>query len=194
VLRPHGSIIWTKDSIGSELQTFYGRKQNLATIIANEREGRIYAIMTSLFYTAGHDRMSSDQKNKNAMEISIDHMNISPPTWKKNVEQFHNQWRLMKEYLSKIRRIIFVGYSMPRSDLYFRHFLALALAENNNAPRVYVWNPSITRLGPVHDSYLDLFAPLAREGRLFGLDGYFGDPALYDLNRVFHLAKRLDFT
>lgn len=100
----------------------------------------------------------------------------------------------MRKYLASARRIIFIGYSMPKSDLYFRHFLALALAlaENSYAPKVYVWNPGISKLGPVRESYLDIFAPLAREGRLYGIDGYFGDPALYDLNRVFHLARKIE--
>lgn len=119
-------------------------------------------------------------------------MRIAPPTWKKDPQQFLGQWKAMRKFLANVRRIIFIGYSMPKSDLYFRHFLALALSENNYAPKVYVWNPGISKLGPVRESYTDLFAPLAREGRLYGIDGYFGDPALYDLNRVFHIAKRID--
>ena len=98
----------------------------------------------------------------------------------------------MNHGLQKARQIVFVGYSLPRSDLYFRHFLALALRENNYLPRVYVWNPSIlNRASDEYLSYVDLFEPLAREGRLFGITGGFGDPALFDLTRAMREASPL---
>lgn len=185
VLRPHGGINWSKeDSTDGILTNYYTDNHECSIKRYSLKNAIVNAILLRPLFSL--DKMEGDSR------LLINTMNISPPTWKKNVENFLDQWILMRAYFEKVRRIIFIGYSMPRTDLYFRHFLALALAKNNNAPRVYVWNPEILQLGPVHDSYLDLFAPLAREGRLFGLDGYFGDPALYDLNRVFHLAKRLE--
>lgn len=120
-------------------------------------------------------------------------MAIVPPTWRKQSTKpaYQDQWRFISEGLRNVRRIVFIGYSLPRSDLYFRHFLALALAENDYSPKIYVWNPGIKTNPEVRDSYLDLFAPLAREGRVFAIDGYFGNPALFDLERALRTAEPL---
>ncbi len=122
------------------------------------------------------------------------YMAIVPPTWRKQSTKpaYQDQWSWIKEGLEGIRRLVFIGYSLPRSDLYFRHFLALALANNDYSPQVYVWNPGIFDKAEVRDSYLDLFAPLAREGRVYGIDGYFGNPALFDLDRACKAARRLE--
>ncbi|MEO5338805.1 MAG: hypothetical protein H7841_18275 [Magnetospirillum sp. WYHS-4] len=197
VLRPHGAINW------AELNN---TQSDQSAIIIKKLSDMGFEIGTNFFIPSTNDSGSNPyiltgmidghhifrRQNSEKVNYRGSHMNIAPPTWKKDPEQFLGQWQAMRQYLATVRRIVFIGYSMPKSDLYFRHFLALALSENNYAPKVYIWNPGISKLGPVRESYTDLFAPLAREGRLYGIDGYFGDPALYDLNRVFHIAKRID--
>jgi hypothetical protein len=121
-------------------------------------------------------------------------MAVVPPTWRKQATRgaYRRQWAQIKQGLAFVRRIVFVGYSLPKSDLYFRHFLALALAENQFNPKVYVWNPSIgNEASDTYQSYCDLFQPLARQDRLFGIAGSFGDPAFFDLDRTLQLAKPL---
>lgn len=120
---------------------------------------------------------------------SGDAMAIEPPTWKKDVTHFLRQWQLMREYLKSVRRIAFIGYSLPRSDLYMRHFLALALAEADYVPQVTVWNPAMRPGTETWDNYCEAFAPLRRQGRLYALPRRFGDPALFDLERALHLAE-----
>jgi len=121
------------------------------------------------------------------------HMAIVPPTWRKQSTKhaYQDQWTWIKDGLHTVRRIVFIGYSMPRSDLYFRHFLALALAANDYSPKVYVWNPGIFDEPKLRDNYLELFAPLAKERRVFGIDGYFGNPALFDLERALRAGRPL---
>ncbi len=121
-------------------------------------------------------------------------MEIIPPTWRKDIstDVIRMQWKEIECGLRNCRRLVFVGYSMPITDVYFRHFLALAMASNDKMPNVYVWNPSVFKPGPARTSYLDTFAPLAAEGRLFGIRGRFGEPALLDLNRAIQSAERLD--
>ena len=122
---------------------------------------------------------------------SGDAMAIEPPTWKKDVTHFLCQWQLMHKYLKSVRRIVFIGYSLPRSDLYMRHFLALALAEADYVPQVTVWNPSMKAGKDIWDNYCEAFAPLRRQGRLYALPQRFGDPALFDLERALHLADQV---
>lgn len=119
-------------------------------------------------------------------------MAIMPPTWKKDINSFLGQWQLLRFYLKTVRRIVFIGYSLPRSDLYMRHFLGLALADADYVPKVYVWNPSMKRGEDTWKNYCETFEPLKREGRLYAIDKPFGDPALFDLERAMHLAKRVE--
>jgi hypothetical protein len=121
-------------------------------------------------------------------------MKIIPPTWRKEISDkaFTIQWKEIEHGLRHCRRLVFVGYSMPITDVYFRHFLALAMASNNRMPNVYVWNPSVFKPSPARTSYLETFAPLAAEGRLFGIRDRFGEPAVLDLNRAVQSAERLD--
>lgn len=123
---------------------------------------------------------------------SGDYMAIMPPTWKKDVNSFLGQWRLLRFYLKTVRRIVFIGYSLPRSDLYMRHFLSLALADADYVPKVYVWNPSMKRGKDTWRNYCETFEPLKRAGRLYAIDKPFGDPALFDLERAMYLAKRVE--
>ena len=41
------------------------------------------------------------------------------------------------------------------------------------------------------ESYLDVFAPIPYEGRLYAIDGYFGARALFDLHRICEIADPL---
>ncbi|MCI5046982.1 MAG: hypothetical protein MRY59_05735 [Aquisalinus sp.] len=215
VLRPHGAINWLdikkeelefeEDGAYQAVSEWLGKNEDgiYNDVSVSDRTVRFRRQNSQDSFHIWHSLINQDvtfkkartdpDKWKHLQELAQGaYMSITPPTWRKNIEQYRYQWTLLRVYLRRARRILFVGYSMPKSDLYFRHFLALALAENNLAPKVYVWNPGIGMLGPERESYTDLFAPLAREGRLYGLDGYFGDPALYDLDRVFHLSRRID--
>ncbi|MEW6218925.1 MAG: hypothetical protein AB1634_05235 [Thermodesulfobacteriota bacterium] len=191
VTRPHGGIHWR-----------YGRKRRArrrgfnaapnedlkAAFCAKklpfrDKDGIFLWAEGRLFFSANGTR-SPDL---------LPYMAIVPPTWKKFLDDspLAYQWAVIKHDLQEIRRLVFIGYSLPRTDVYFRHFIALALAEAKYIPKVYVWNPAASRRGPVRESYLDLFEPLSREGRLFYLDAYFGNPALYDLDRALERAKPL---
>jgi len=170
VLRPHGGISWVKPVKNGKLSTFQVSKKG------DKWESEVLPDIIV------------PQPNLKIPKKYIEQIRIVPPTWKKDVSVFKRQWTILRKHLKDIRRIVFIGYSLPKSDLYFRHFMALALSRNDFAPKVYVCNPGI-EAEEVRENYLDLFHPLAREGRLYGLAGYFGDPALFDLNRVFHLAK-----
>lgn len=132
-----------------------------------------------------------DHKESPSWKQYGEDMGIVPPTWRKQATKpaYQAQWSHISQGLQSVRRIIFIGYSLPKTDLYFRHFLALSLADNPHLPKVYVLNPGIQELGGVKENYLDLFEPLAREGRLLGVQGRFGDPALFDLHRALAIAK-----
>ena len=68
---------------------------------------------------------------------------LVPPTWNKRFETAYikNVWYHAFEELKSANTIIFIGYSLPKTDLYFRHFLTLALKDNMKLRKIIVINP-----------------------------------------------------
>jgi hypothetical protein len=187
--RPHGGISWINNEKPSQSRR--------SPVLPEEIERQCYRmygslpqkdvwIDTPLVYSRPTDTLAGKRHG--------DLMEIVPPTWRKQATKpvYEAQWGRINQGLESVRRIVFIGYSLPKTDLYFRHFLALSLADNPHLPKVYVLNPGIKQRGGVRDNYLDLFAPLAGEGRLYGIDGRFGDPAFFDLHRALNLAERIN--
>ncbi len=194
--RPHGGINWInneppKSGLGPDAKKpekppplCADRLDELCfKLYPDKPDDHVWIDMRAVHHIQSHETHSGCQRGK--------FMEIVPPTWRKQATKpvYEVQWGYISQGLQSIRRIIFIGYSLPKTDLYFRHFLALSLADNPHLPKVYVLNPGIQELGGVQDNYLDLFAPLAREGRLYGIQGRFGDPALFDLHRAIAIAK-----
>ncbi len=177
--RPHGGVNWINDeeSILSNQKII---QEKCYKLYSADPESLVYIDTKPVCKDSGTEYEWSNGK----------FMDIVPPTWRKQATKpvYQAQWGNIAQGMKNIRRIIFIGYSLPKTDLYFRHFLALSLANNPHLPKVYVLNPDIDKPGIVRDNYLDLFAPLAREGRLYGIKGRFGDPALFDLHRALRLA------
>ncbi len=200
--RPHGGINWI--NCGKESFLCFSKEEeinNTALVekLMNEDEGKLDELCYRLYPAEWNKEIWIDthsvcnKKPPNAAFRSGEYMEIVPPTWRKQATKpaYEAQWGYINQGLQHVRRIIFIGYSLPKTDLYFRHFLALSLADNPHLPKVYVVNPEINKAGGVRENFLDLFEPLAREGRLYGVAGRFGDPALFDLHRIFKIAKRI---
>lgn len=184
IIRPHGGIAWIScGDIKRDVFKAIGSTDRLSFL----GDGFVF----NKDFLESPDKSELDGKvDKYSDPIQI---GIIPPTWRKHLtsDAFKNQWRILTKSIANVRRIIFIGYSLPKTDVYLRHYFSLALINNNFVPKVYVWNPDIFKPSSVNESYTELFAPLAREGRLFGIDKYFGDPGLLDLNRAIREAKPL---
>ena len=67
---------------------------------------------------------------------------VVPPTWNKtNNQLLGNVWRHAARELSEARYIVFIGYSFPETDMYFRYLLALGLAGDTRIRRIVIVNP-----------------------------------------------------
>lgn len=183
LLRPHGGLYFQNKTDNDE-----GWEDRMV----RDESPSLYVYERALIEWTERPRKDEyGNGNGNSHRIG-DHMEIMPPTWKKNVTQFREQWQQLLSYLKMVRRIVFIGFSLPRSDLYMRHFLGLALANADYVPKVYVWNPGMKPGEDTWKNYCDTFEPLRREGRLYAIDKPFGDPALFDLERAMYLAKRVE--
>lgn len=189
IARPHGGINWIDCQATSYSDPCFSknRKAQDCERIPDHDDNKIWLDTRAI--SSG----TNDDPKPFSQETAGKHMAIVPPTWRKQatLPAYEHQWSVIRDALCGVRRLVFIGYSLPKTDLYFRHFLALALAQNNHLPKVYVVNPGINSQTTVRENYLDLFAPLAREGRLYGIAGRFGEPALFDLHRAFYIAERI---
>jgi len=103
---------------------------------------------------------------------------VVPPTWKKGdlAPMFAEIWRGARDALAKATRICIIGYSMPRTDPFFHHLMASALAENDGLYSLDVvdLNTSHSSPGPIVERYQDVFEPLDGYRRLNFHTGGFG--------------------
>lgn len=69
---------------------------------------------------------------------------IIPPTWYKTnyLDVFTKVWLLSIEEISKATHLFIIGYSFPKTDVFFEQLLTLGLHDNKNLKRVVVINPS----------------------------------------------------
>jgi hypothetical protein len=71
---------------------------------------------------------------------------IVPPTWNKTQyhEQISNVWSNAARELVNAWTIFIIGYSMPKSDEFFRHLFPLSLIGNYHIANIYVISPTET--------------------------------------------------
>ena len=78
-----------------------------------------------------------------------------PPTWyKSNSNDIITEiWSKAIQEISKATHLMIIGYSMPRTDVFFDQLLTLGLRDNMNLQRVVVINPDPR----INDTINDVF-------------------------------------
>src|SRR5262249_32290290 len=87
---------------------------------------------------------------------------IVPPTWSKtgHYEQIAVVWQRAAKHLSEARNIIVVGYSLPRTDEFFRYLYALGTVSQTRLQQFIVVNNDRTE--KVKRRFRNLLGPLAQ--------------------------------
>lgn len=81
---------------------------------------------------------------------------IIPPIWTKSSSDVTNTlWSNALELISSATRIIIIGFSLPKTDLFFRYLLASGLQENISLQHIYIVNPNYSE---IENDVNDLFA------------------------------------
>ncbi len=83
------------------------------------------------------------------------HPLLIPPTWNKILDSnyMRNVWASAFEELKAATELVIIGYSLPHTDVYFRHLLALSLKDNISLRKILVVDPSQS----THDKFKQLF-------------------------------------
>lgn len=71
---------------------------------------------------------------------------ILPPVYNKtNTTKGKGIWKVALERLRNAKNIVFVGYSLPQTDIYMQYFLKSSLGPNINLNKLFVFDPVIGR-------------------------------------------------
>ena len=105
---------------------------------------------------------------------------IIPPTWAKNIDddEMTRVWTQAAASITRARRIVVIGYSLPQTDTYFHYLCAVALRENDRLRNVVIVNPDGS--GKCKERYESLFSRgLSSRGELEYRCGTFEDYVPY---------------
>jgi hypothetical protein len=113
------------------------------------------------------NKRSQQNSGKHNFAEALDESFILPPIFNKLSSIAPNgMWRVALQRLRSAKNVIFVGYSLPRTDIYMQYFLKAALGPNVDLNRIFVFDPILfsgTQAG--HDMrarYEECFSPQLR--------------------------------
>jgi hypothetical protein len=90
---------------------------------------------------------------------------LIPPSWGKSPETAFlcQVWTKAAEKLKQAWQIVIIGYSLPVTDVFFKHLLGVAIKDNNHLSAVSIVNPS----KEVEERFSALFTrPMHEHGRI----------------------------
>lgn len=144
----HGSLNWTicpqcQKPSWNEYDKFLERS-NSNSIDLNKMK------FSNKFETRNHRICYRNEKH----EIKIfEETLIIPPTWNKHDYRYIRElWLKASENIKTANRIIFIGYSFPQSDIYFKYLLLSSLPKDNYS--VEVIDPNVQDIA---GCYLEIF-------------------------------------
>lgn len=86
---------------------------------------------------------------------------IEYPRDNKEYKYFPEFWEGL-ELIKNAKKIIFIGYSFPKSDIYWGLEFSKAISQNINNPDIEIVNPSVRNIGWLINNYLQVIPPKFR--------------------------------
>ena len=72
----------------------------------------------------------------------FDNNSVLPPVSnKQSNDNGDDSWTMALQRLREAKNVIFVGYSLPRTDMYMQFFLKAALGPNQELNKLYIFDP-----------------------------------------------------
>jgi hypothetical protein len=103
------------------------------------REIEILKLHGSLNFPTGANGTGASKRN---ITLPVENPCILPPIFNKTyTEPITEIWRVALERLGQAKNIIFVGYSLPATDIYMQYFLKAAFGPNKNLNKIFVFDP-----------------------------------------------------
>ena len=112
------------------LDFYYGLDENNYSRLEN------YGKKISLKYAKIHGSINFHKKDNNNIPLII------PPTWNKTSEkEMKPVWQLAYELLKNSEEIVFIGYSLPETDLYVKYLLINGINDCFNLKKITIVCP-----------------------------------------------------
>ena len=153
LLKLHGSVNWGKcPECGYKMaeMDFFGRGRNVpgSEFITMCAAAKLY-------------QTDCPECAKKGLTVNLRPFAV-PPTWNKASysADLTPVWQAAREELAKAARLIIVGYSLPRTDSFFKYLLALGLSKNESLQEIILIDPAGGDAGEsLKNRYLDFIAP-----------------------------------
>jgi len=91
----------------------------------------------------------SNTKNSPVIPIHspIEKPFIIPPISNKSISNKSEKiWRIALDRIQKCKNLYIVGYSLPKTDIYFQFFLKTALGPNRDFNKIFIYNPALFQI------------------------------------------------
>jgi len=98
-----------------------------------------------------HGSLNWSQDPQHSQEVTrwtkaVEKPVILPPVFNKmNTGAVNDLWGKALDVLRNAKRIIIVGYSLPKTDIYMQYFLKAAVGPNSNLEKIIVFDPVLFR-------------------------------------------------
>ena len=156
VFKLHGSINWVKCRGCGEIVAWdlfdYLLHHPIDSSSESERE--------SSFELLGISKNLHQFTHCKGKRVETDPV-IIPPTWNKTEysQQLSGVWKGAVKELSEAENIFAIGYSLPPTDQFFKHFFFVANMEPTSIKRIWVFNPD----KKVNRRFRNLLGPTLKE-------------------------------
>lgn len=131
LLKLHGSLNWATDNNGNLFDW------NVRSILS--RVGGFGGVKQFRLLVARHLF-----NNNSPFDFETTGPFLVPPTWNKG--EYHLKigkvWKKAVDFLADAQAIYVIGYSMPETDMFFKHLLSLATYSRTNIRQFWVFDPS----------------------------------------------------
>ena len=149
LLKLHGSLNWGSSTKHDQIIPYnlkdYFKDYSFRNILSNVSE-----------VTLGIGSHLYDQRER--LEVKGDPV-IVPPTWNKS--RYHSEltevWAQASNELEEAENIFVIGFSLPDTDIFFKHLYALGTVGDTPLKRFWVFDPDES--GTVKDRYEKLLGP-----------------------------------
>lgn len=131
-----------------------------AEFIENERKD----IQVKLLKLHGSLNFTLENNKINRASLPAQKSYILPPVFNKNNSiRIQPVWKEALISLRNAKNIIFIGYSLPKTDIYMQYFLKSSFSPNNNLNRIFVFDPILYKDNieskNMIDRFKDCFSP-----------------------------------
>jgi hypothetical protein len=162
--------VWYKGQYATFGDPFDQDRQGIVLEIVDQSKALGSYCDINILKLHGSLNFPKDEKCSTILTSNVDNPYILPPISNKlSSKEGDFIWKAALNFLRDAKNVIFIGYSLPKTDSYMQYFLKAGLGPNKNLNKVFVFNPAIVRDGDerMKERYISCFAENFRSRIIF---------------------------